>query len=192
MKKLLCALLTAFMVACATATPQQKLGDAFQLLQENRPIPAEALMRQAMDEFKAQGSEYDLGVAQFMYGQFVRSRHFTWEFFRSYYPNTETQEQRNAMARTYFLAARESFRKALASPQLALDQRTGYFWREYLTNLELGDQPAICSSLRSMKESNEAYEAASPGAKVNVPGGFRTFGEFVQDALSKAQCSSSK
>ena len=74
MKKLIYALIASTLVACATVTPQQKLGEAFQLLQSDRPIPAEALMKQALDEFKAQGNDYDLGLAQFMHGQFVRSR----------------------------------------------------------------------------------------------------------------------
>lgn len=192
MKKLICTLITGALVACATATPQQKLGDAFQLLQENRPIPAEALMRQALDEFKAQGNNYDLGLAQFMYGQFVRSKHFTWQFFRNYFPNTDTQEQRNAMARTYFLSARDSFRKALANQQLAQDKRTGYIWREYLTNIELGDKPEICASLRSMKASNDAYQAASPGAKIHVPTPYKTFDEFIESSLNQSECNTSK
>jgi hypothetical protein len=192
MKKLLYALITAALVACATATPQQKLGDAFQLLQENRPIPAEALMKQALEEFKAQGSDYDLGVAQFMYGQFLRSKHFTWQFFRSYYPNTDTQEQRDAMAKTYFLSSRDSFRKALSDPKLAQDQRTGYLWREYLANIELGDKPEICASLKSMKASNDAYQASSPGAKVYVPAPYKTFDEFTEGTLRKFECNTSK
>lgn len=192
MKKLICALITGTLVACATATPQQKLGEAFQLLQADRPIPAEALMKQSLDEFKAQGNDYDLGVAQFMYGQFVRSKHFTWQFFRSYYPNTDTQEQRNAMAKSYFLSARDSFHKALSNSQLAQDTRTGYLWREYLTNIELGDKPEICVSLRAMKASNDAYQAASPGAKVYVPAPYKTFDEFIESSLSKSECNTSK
>ena len=189
MKKLLCIALTCVLLACATTPPEQKLSEAFQLLQENRPIPAESLIRQAMDEFKAKGDPYDLGTAQFMYGQFVRSRHFTWKFFRDSYPETDTQEQRNAMAKTYFLAARLSFQKALSNPDLAQDQRTGYLWREYQANVELGDKAAICSSLKSMKESNDAYQAKKPGAKVYVAPPYKTFDEFITTSSNKAECS---
>ena len=57
----------------ASSDPNQKLKDAYSLLQENRPYPAERLMTDAIAGFKEQKDPYGLALAQFMYGQIGRA-----------------------------------------------------------------------------------------------------------------------
>ena len=196
-RRLLITAIVLVLSACSaagvmkTSDPQQKLADAYNLLEVGRPIPAERLMNEAIAQFKEKNDFYQLGVSQFMYGQFIRSKSFDWPLFRQQYPKTETAEQRNALAATFFNEAIANFEKAIADPALPHDVRTGYYWRVYLANLELQNKSAMCASLQSMDVSNKAYQAKNPGAKVYVHPPHKTFEEFISATMSKAECNAS-
>lgn len=196
MKKKIIILFIAccFLSACAAAgvvassDPRQKLKDAYSLLRENRPYPAERLIREAMEGFKEQNNSYELGLAQLMYGQFVKSQNFDWPLFRGQYPNTETAEQRNTFALPYFKEAINNFRIAASDPKLSHDTKSGYYWREYLAHRELKDSDGMCSALRNMKIENDAFMKENPGAKVNVNPPYKTFDEFMSGSMQDAHC----
>lgn len=196
-RRLLIATIGFALSACSavgvmeTSDPQQKLADAYNLLQVDRPYPAARLMKESIAQFKEKNDFYQLGVAQFMYGQFIRSKSFDWPSFRQQYPQTETAEQRNELAATFFNEAIVNYGKAIADPALPHDVRTGYYWRVYLANLELQNKSAMCASLRSMDVSNKAYQDKNPGAKGHVQPPYKSFEEFISTTISKAQCSAS-
>ena len=189
---------TAFLLSgCAaagifsTSDPNQKLKDAFNLL-ESRPIPralpAEKLIKEAINDFKEQNDVYGLGVAQFMYGNFVQSKNFDWPQFRKQYPETETREQRNALATTYYVEAANNFHLAAADPKLTHDTRTGYYWREYLAHFYANNNAGACEALKNMQVENDAYTKKNPDAKVYVQPPYKSFSEFMSESKRISKC----
>jgi hypothetical protein len=194
MKQVIFIFAICFLSACAavgvtaSSDPHQKLKDAYSLLRGNRPYPAERLMREAIAGFEERKDSYGLGVAQFMYGQFVKSHGFDWPLFRKLYPNTDTAEQRNALASRYFMDAIGNFRTAAADPNLTHDTRTGYYWREYLAHREMNNREGMCATLHEMETEHDALIKESPGAKVQFPEQYATFDEYITASLRDAQC----
>ncbi|MBI2307389.1 MAG: hypothetical protein HYU78_08810 [Rhodocyclales bacterium] len=186
---ILCACSSALVLA--TSDPGQKLKDAYSLL-ETRPIPralpAEKLIQEAISGFEEQKDHYGLGLAQFMYAQFVQSENFDWPQFRKLYPDTDTREQRNALANTYYANAAKNFHIAAADPALTHDARSGYFWREYLAHIAMSNRSAACKALSNMKSANDEFLKEKPNAKIHVNPPYKTFDEFMLRSREASNC----
>lgn len=194
--------ITLFIVGClfcscamagifSSDDPYQKLTDAFNLLGTRpipRALPAEKLIKEAISDFEKQKDYYGIGTAQFMYGQFVQSEHFDWPQFRKQYPGTETREQRNILAVSYYADAAKNFHIAASDPQLSHDKRTGYYSREYLAHAAMRNSIGACEALRNMKKEHEAFLKEKPDAKVYVEAPYKTFDEFITGSMREAQC----
>jgi hypothetical protein len=186
----LACLLSACAAVGVTASddPRTKLRDAYALLRQDRPYPAERLMREAITGFQEKNDPYGLGLAQLMFGQFVKTPAFDWPLFREQYPNTETSQQRTALASRYLVDAAANFRKAAADPKLPSDERTGYHWREYLAHKELEDRRGMCGALRSMNESHAAFRRDKPNATVHYPRQYSSFEDYISAMMREANC----
>lgn len=158
----------------------------------NRALPADRLIREAIDRYREQQDFTGLGWAQKFYGDFVRSAAFAeWPQFRDLYPDTATPERRRALAHQYYSDAIASFRTALAEKGVPDEKLSTNFYLIYLTYLTYradDDRKGACDTLEAMAAFARAAIARSPGTKLAVPKPYPSGDEFESAASAELNC----
>ena len=101
MKKLAVVLVALLLFGCSAAgvmstnDPKRKLSNAMQLLNNNRPIPAQRLILQTMTHYQKSNDEVGIAHAHKAYGQFYMSKayHANKEYFQKYNEYDGTYEK---------------------------------------------------------------------------------------------------
>ena len=187
----LCALIlpacTAAMVP-QTDDPKRKLGWASVLLDEqDRPIPSEKLIREAIEINQAQNDEVGLANAYRLYGFFFQSpavaRFSAYYKKNAFLDKTVAFDQRIDLSIAYSTKARNIFAK-LDNPELLanVDLTLAY---AYMAK----EQRAIaCKSFDSSLQNHERLEHAEPNAKFVLPKGIATYREFISAEKAYSKC----
>ncbi|WP_461535190.1 hypothetical protein [Spongorhabdus nitratireducens] len=178
----------AAMLVPETDDPEEKIVWAAELFdRQQRPLPAEKLILEAIQICKASKNYLCLGRAYSTYGFFFRSRSLTkWEkFYRDngFLDKTATMDNRYLKSKEYFEASIENYNKtekydALTSAYLNLG-----FAYSILNDLE-----SECAAYDKSLEYNRLNLKQNPGVKVFLPDNFSTYEEYLDSEKVRAGC----
>jgi hypothetical protein len=194
--RLLVVSMCAALFGCAAAMvpasndPESKLGWATVLLREqNRPLPAERLIREAIVIYQTHNDDLGLAKAYREYGIFFRSGSV--ENYADVYrkdgflDKTASFDQRLDKSIEYLAKSRGLFEK------LQMYERVG--------NLDLNlesvyeeknDSKLACQALDRSLANYAKFMAANPGAKIVFTGKYKdkSFREVIADEKTQSKC----
>ena len=162
---------TAFGVA-ASSDPLTKLNDAEELFQaQGRPLPAEKLIREAMDIYQERDDPHGLGNAHREYADLLRSPAVTkWE--KVYRENgfrdpSVTFDNRVAKAAEYYSKAIGFYARAEKQHKDArrFDALTNVYFNMAWSYLQLDDRKNACANYDSAMDAYLENVKHNPGAK---------------------------
>jgi tetratricopeptide (TPR) repeat protein len=166
----------------ASSDPLVKLNDAeYLFMHENRPVPAESLILEAMAIYRKRDDPHGLGNANREYGDFLRSEAVTnWQRAYSrngFFDHSVTYENRLERASEHYTKALEYYRVAETRELAAgeYDHLTNVYFNMGLSHWALGESAQACGAydraLHSFEANMRRNPAAQPqGSKVgNVP-----------------------
>jgi hypothetical protein len=169
--------------------PEQKLAQAYELFDnERRPIPAEKLIREAMDIYKMQNNMAGLAEVYRAYGFFYRSAAV--EEWQKYYESTGFLD-RTVTYNTRFRKSVEAFEYSaqLFAKQREYDSVANVYLNMAFTYEFARDLNGACASYKKSLDAFRNFQKLHPGASVSLPDGFTgTYEEFVARYLRKNQC----
>jgi tetratricopeptide (TPR) repeat protein len=166
----------ALLLGCAaamvpyTSDPAIKLGWSKVLLEEqDRPIPAERLIFEAIDIYKAQKDENGLAEAYRRYGIFLKSPSVRkWgDFFikNGFLDKTVTFNTRLDKSIEYFNKAKSQFENTKS-----YDMVSNVYLQLAFVYDQKGEHRLACKSLDSSLENNVQYKNIDPAAQIQGAG----------------------
>lgn len=171
-----CSLL--FLTACAgfgivaSSDPLTKLNDAEDLfMRQGRPLPAERLIREAMDIYQERNDPHGLGNAHREYADLLRSPAVVkWEkvYRKSGFRDTSvTFDNRFNKASEYYSKALEYYRRAEKQHKdtSRFDALTNLYFNMGWSSLMLDDRKGACAYYDSALEAYSENIKRNPGAK---------------------------
>ncbi len=187
-------LLSLYLGGCAamlvpeTNDPIEKINWAYELFNnQGRPLPAERLIREAIETCEKEDNDSCLGKAYVAYGFFFRS------------PSVEKHEK--IYRENGFLEKAATFDNRLTKSKEKFERGIAYYLNtnEYdaLTNayLNLGftyyflnDKKGECQPYAKSLEYNKKNMEVNPNAKVSLPPGVSSFKEYVATHQNRAGC----
>lgn len=194
-KLIVFSMCAAILFGCAAAMvpvssdPKTKLGWATALLEEqDRPLPAERLIREAIEIYQTQNDELGLAEGYRKYGVFFRSasvkRYEDVYRKEGFLDKTTTFDQRLDKSIEYFDKSRELFEKLHVYDKVSnVDLNLAWVYEEK------GDRKLACQALDSSLAKNAQFMAANPEAKIMFAGKYKTFDEVIADEKKQTKCS---
>ena len=173
----------------ATSDPTAKLNDAGDLFdRQDRPLPAERLIREAVQIYQEQNNELGLAEAYRTYGFFFRSSSIEGKWNKHYRQNgfldkSATFETRYAKSIEYFEKARVIF-----AENKRFDALTNVDLNMRFTYVALGNTHAACQAFDRSLESYRENLRQTVGARPVVPKGFASYEEFLADRKKRYGC----
>ena len=193
-KRLFIICIAAFMSGCAamlvpeTSDPREKLHWAAELIdKQQRPLPAEKLIREAIEICENTNDFSCLGQAHVTYGFFFRSDALNkWEqFYRKngFMDKKADLDSRYTVSIEYFKKGIEYYKKtneydALTNAYLNLG--FGYYFS--------GDHKMECEPYRKSLESYQLNIQNNPDANPVLPKGYSSFEAYIQEQKQRAGC----
>ena len=190
----LLVLVALFLGGCAAALvpitndPIKKLAYATELFdQQQRPLPAERLIREAIEICEAAKKMVCLGKAYVTYGFFFRSPAIErWaHYYRQsgFYDETATLDNRLVKSKEYFERGISYYLKANEFDALANAYLNLGFTYHFLD-----DQTNECKSYVQSLEYHAKRLAITPDVKVSLPSGVSSFEEYIATLQKKSHC----
>jgi tetratricopeptide (TPR) repeat protein len=172
----------------ATSDPQVKLSDARHLfIFQNRPLPAERLIREAITICEKNADQDCLAEAYLAYGYFFRSNSVqSWEkVYRrdGFLDRTVTFDDRFEKSKEYIDKA-----KPLIDKSKAYDMQTNAYLNFGEENEKLGLQAEACEMYAKSLVANEKNLETNPNAKVILPDGYSSYAEYLSGHQKRAGC----
>jgi len=178
-----------------SSDPGVKLSDAQILYSEQqRPLIAERLIRQAIGIYEERGDSLGLGHAHRTYAQLLRSPSIVkWEkFYREngFQNKSVTFENRFAKSNEYFGKALEYYKKAETQFREAgqFDALTNVYYNMGYSYQMVDDRANSCRAFDQSAEANAENVRRNPNTKVRIPSGYKSFAEVVASAKKQAGC----
>jgi tetratricopeptide (TPR) repeat protein len=169
-----------------SSDPDVKLNDARILYSEQqRPLIAERLIRQAIDIYQERGDSLGLGHAHRTYADLLSSPSIVgWQkFYREhgFQDKSVTIENRFAKSNQYFAKALEYYKKAETQFREAeqFDALTNVYYNMGYSYRMVDDKANSCRAFDQSLEANAENIRRNPNAKVAPPQGFATYGAFL-------------
>ncbi len=173
----LCSLL--LLVGCAgvgivaTSDPLTKLNDAEDLfMRQDRPLPAEQLIREAMAIYHERDDPQGLGHAHREYADLLRSQSITGKWQNHYRANgfldkSVTFENRIAKSSEFYSKALEYYARAETKLREAnrFDSLTNVYINMALSSSQLDDRVKACAFYNKGLEAYAENIRRNPGAK---------------------------
>jgi tetratricopeptide (TPR) repeat protein len=172
----------------ASSDPARKLGWAGELIdKQNRPLPAEQLIRDAIQIYESKSDEKGLAAAYRQYGIFFRSdavQRFAAHYRKNgFLDQTVSYDQRFDKAIEYFLKARPFYEKSKTYDLLSnIDLNLAWAYEGK------GEQPLACQSLDSSLANNLRFTSTDPDAKIDLPKGQLSFAGAVGNEKTRLRC----
>jgi tetratricopeptide (TPR) repeat protein len=176
------------MLVPATNDPAAKLGWAQELVEnQDRPLPAERLIREAIDIYQEQKNDFGLAKAYRVYGLFFKSpsivrwqKHYQEQGFSDQSAKYETRLQ---MALGYFEKSR-----ALLEAHQDVNLLANVHLQIGLTHQLMGQNDAACSAFDRSTAAYKTMMAQDPQAKIAVPKEYTSFDKGMSDIKKHAGC----
>jgi len=160
----------------ASSDPETKLSDASQLLtQQDRPLLAERLIREAMASYQGTGNAQGLGHAYRQYAEFLESPQVAAEpYYRQmrFQDATVTYDNRLAKSAEYYSMAIAQYQIAekLYRAASRFDQLTNVYYNMALSYERLNDAVHACGfyekALGAYKQNIQSNPTAKPRGNV--------------------------
>jgi len=184
----LCLSGCAAMLVPETSDPIEKLGWATELFDnQGRPLPAERLIKEAIEICEKSNNASCLGKANITYGFFFRSPSIDkWEkYYREngFYDKSATFDNRLVKSKEYF---EKGISYYLQTKEY--DALTNAYLNLGFTYYFLNDSKGQCESYSKSLEYNAKNMEVNPNAKVALPRGVSTFKEYVVPFQKRAGC----
>jgi tetratricopeptide (TPR) repeat protein len=175
-----------------TTDADKKIRQAYMLFDEQqRPLPAERLIREAIGIYQDKNNELGLAEAYRAYGFFFRSTAL--EKWHNYYESNGFMEEgatfanRHAKSIAYFEKSAvilEKHNKHAALTNVRLNMGFTY---------EFASQPQkACEEYKKSIISNRRHMKENPGATLSLPKGFTSYEEYVNPFLERLKCANEK
>ncbi len=176
----------------STDDPARKLGWAQELVEnQDRPIPAERLIRESIDIYQEQKDEMGLARAYRVYGIFFKDKAINkWQKF---YQETGFLDK-SATYETRFPKALEYFEKSLSLSMKNedIDMPPNLYLLIAFTYQNMRQPEAACLAFDKSISAHKIMLAESPEAdpKASLPKQYSSFEEAVNDFKKRAGCKS--
>lgn len=172
----------------ATSDPYQKLADARHLFTyENRPLPAERLIKEAITICKEKADRKCLAESYQTYGFFFRSQSI--EMWETVYRRDGFLD-RTATFDTRLEKSLEYLRKSI--PMLSelkmYDALTNAYLNVGLVNERLRRIEEACKAYAKSLDANRKNLEANPRAEVIVPEAYANYPEYLDEQTRRAGC----
>lgn len=171
----------------ATSDPGEKLKWADALMDVSRPIPAERLIREAIEIYQTQGNQSGLAEAYRTYGVFFRDDVVTkWQYHyqrAGFFDKAATYEFRYKKSIEYLVLADKIY--------AALDDltaRSNVHLNMGFTYRIAGDNSAACKAYSESLALHRAARQRDPGLVVQLPAKYKTYEEALEPYLKSATC----
>ena len=176
------------------ADPLTKLNNAELLFrQQDQPVPAEKLIREAMDIYKERDDAHGLGNAYREYADLLRSNAVSgrWaEYYREhgFQDRTVTYENRIAKSSEYYAKALRYYSRAEAQLQQAkkFGPLTNVYFNIATSYYQLGNKEKACAYFDRTLDAYEENVRRNPGARPYSPTG--SVPGLVNSLKKKAGC----
>jgi len=178
MTELAIALSLVFLSSCAgvgivaSSDPLVKLNDAeYLFMHQNRPVPAESLILEAMAIYQKRDEPHGLGSANREYGDFLRSQAVVnWERAYSrngFFDRSVTFDNRLEKAAEHYTKALEYYRVAEVREIAAgeYDHLTNTYFNMGLSNAALDEKRQACVDFDRSLQAYEENMRRNPGAQ---------------------------
>ncbi|MHC8310935.1 hypothetical protein ACYZUC_15125 [Pseudomonas sp. GT1P32] len=171
----------------SSSDPHQKLADADALLDQNRPLPAERLIVEALAICKTTSDPLCFADAYRTYGLFFMSP--TLRQWETHYTTNAFLEP-DATFATRYVKSNEYFEKSRA-----IYAQAGQF--EVVTNINLNrgfayemaaDTRLACQAYNDSLNASKENSRLKPGAIIQVPAKYGTFENYIAIQKSRAGC----
>jgi tetratricopeptide (TPR) repeat protein len=171
-----------------TSDPARKLGWATVLLeQQDRPLPAERLIREAIEIYQSQNDDLGLAEGYRKYGIFFRSPsvkkwgvHFREKGFLD---KSATFDLRLDKAIEYFAKSRDIYAKAQSYDKVSnVELNLAWVYEDK------GERDLACKSLDNSLASNIQFVKLNPNTKIVVADNYKSFEEAIEDQRRRAKC----
>jgi len=172
----------------ATSDPARKLGWAQELFDnQDRPLPAERLINEAIEIYKTQHDELGLAEGYRVYGLFFKSQAV--ERQQNFYQNNGFQDKSAAYDKRLDKAA-EYFYKSLALMQKnnASGSLPNVHLQIALTHWRMNNLGAACTAFDDSLKAYKARMQQHPDTKVVLPEEYSNFEIAVNDLKKRAGC----
>lgn len=190
----------------ATSDPHEKLSDAVNLYShQNRPIPAQRLIFEAIDIFQSRNDLKGLANAYLLYGDFLLSNSITDWNARSgnknevgYLDPSITTENRVAKSREYAAKALENFQMVVVQTQKTdkFDELSNlYFQMALASHMQLhgmpGDVKITCEFYDKSLAAHDENIRRNPTAKPYAPPSYGSFANLIAAEKKRVKCEGS-
>jgi tetratricopeptide (TPR) repeat protein len=179
----------------ATDDPRKKLVDAAVLFgQENRPVPAEKLINEAMSIYQRNDDPHGLGNANREYGDFLTSPAVgNWESqYRQhgFADRSVTFDNRLSKANEFYRRSLDYYSQATTQLKDAghYDALTNVYYNMARVHLHFGEKDEACSDFDLTYWAYTENMQRNPSAKPNIPARFSSLPEALTYERERAGC----
>lgn len=176
------------MGAPETTDPDKKVGYAYMLFdQQQRPLPAERLIREAIAIYEERNNELGLAEAYRAYGFFFRSGAV--EKWQKHYESNAFMEAGTTYANRYDKSI-EYFDKsaAILEKHKKYDALTNVYLNMGFTYEFAKQSEKACAQYNKSAISNREHMKNTPGASLTLPQGFTSYDAYVTSIKEKLKC----
>jgi tetratricopeptide (TPR) repeat protein len=172
----------------ATSDPATKLSDAYQLFtQQDRPLIAERLIREAIVIYEERNDELGLADAYRYYGMFFNSSsvagHGGYYRHNGFLDKTASFDGRHDKSIEYFQKAGAIYRE-----RKQFDALTNLSLNMGLTYIEMGKFKAACQAFDESAEHYRKNVEQNPAAKPFVPKPFASYHDYMSTIRKRYGC----
>lgn len=172
----------------ATDDPNRKLSYASGLIDDNRPIPAQRLISEALEAFKINGDRMGTAEAYRLYGFLYRSRDI--DKFEKNFRDGGFLDKTVPLDNRYTKSI-ENFEKAkdIYTQNNKFDKLTNVYLNMGVTYEVMKNKSAACEAFDKSLESNREFLKTDPNVKLDLPTGYTSYEEFIKQRREKVGCS---
>jgi tetratricopeptide (TPR) repeat protein len=179
----------------ATSDPLGKLNDAEELfMRQDRPLPAERLIREAIAIYQERNDPHGLGNAHREYGDLLRSPAIAkWEkVYRrdGFQDKSITFDNRFAKASGFYRQALAYYQRAEQQHREAgrYDALTNVYFNMAWSNYMLDERDKACGYYDQSLAAHNEYIRRNPSAKPYVPPGAGSMTDIVLSDKGRVGC----
>jgi len=180
---------TSLLIGCAsmgvikTNDPYRKLSDAYDLIwNQQRPLPADSLILEAMEIFRKSNDEKGLALAYTRYAELLGSPAAK-IFVTTNFQDGTPKEKRFDRSVEYLKLAKELSVKLNDYESLANQE-----FKTALAYENIKKVSEACAAYTATAEAMTTYQRNVPNAQVNFPPSYRSFNEYVEAQKKRLSC----
>lgn len=172
-----------------TFNPDTKLHYAQSLFEDyDRPLPAESLITESIEKYTKSGDNAGLAEAYRIYALLLSSQAINrWEGFykkNGFNDKTITFDNRYQKALEYFQKSLTLFE----NNSMYAEASNVHFHIGRIYSAILNDKGLACENFKMSLQSQAKFKKENPDIKIDLPSGYSSFDEFIEQAKKEADC----